>query len=89
MITILNVMMEHFVLDEMAIGAVVMTMGDGQNVHQMRLLCVPANNVVMEKTTAVLTALKYATSYFLVHDIVQHLERNVITAGVARPIVVQ
>ena len=66
-----------------------MTMGDGQNVYQMHLLCVLANNVVMEKTTAVVSALKYATSISLVHDIVQHLERNVITAGVARLIVVQ
>ena len=88
MITILNVMMEHFVLELLAIGAVVMTMGDGQNVHQMRLLCVLANNVVMEKTIAVLSALKYATCISLVLDIVQHLERNVITAGVARLIVV-
>ena len=87
MINISNVMMEHFVLDEMAIGAVVMTMGDGQNVHQMRLLCVPTKHVT-GKTTAVLSALKYATSISLVHDIVQNLERNVITAGVARLIVV-
>ena len=65
-----------------------MAMGDGQDVHQMRLLCVPTKHVT-GKTTAVLSALKNATSISLVHDIVQHLERNVITAGVARLIVLQ